>query len=120
MNNKEKACRELLRKIRSGKIKTQSKLEKEKVIVSKKYLLDFVIRNSDISALTRDLRIKKLLKITKGTMIESIVFLAVHYGMRRIEIAGLRWKDINFFHTVSQIAIKKFLEKGIFDKSQNP
>jgi integrase len=38
----------------------------------------------------------KLLKITKGTIIESAVFLTVYYGFRRGEVLGLRWKDINF------------------------
>lgn len=77
MDNKEKACRELLRKIRSGKIKTQGKLEKEKVTVSRKYSLDFVIRNSDIADLTKDVRIKKMLKTKPVRTLSGVANIAV-------------------------------------------
>lgn len=37
-----------------------------------------------------------LLKISKGTPIERAVFLAANYALRRGEILGLRWEDVDF------------------------
>ena len=39
---------------------------------------------------------RALLKSVKGTSIEVPVYLAVFLGMRRSEIAGLKWEDVNF------------------------
>lgn len=41
-------------------------------------------------------QLEQLLTVTKGSNIESAVFLTVHYGFRRGEVLGLRWNDINF------------------------
>ncbi len=41
-------------------------------------------------------KLEALLEKTKGTSIETAVFLTVHYGFRRGEALGLRWKDIDF------------------------
>lgn len=41
-------------------------------------------------------QLEKLLEITKGTIIESVVFIAVHYGLRRGEILGMRYEDVDF------------------------
>ncbi len=41
-------------------------------------------------------QLEQLLTVTKGSNIESAVFLTVHYGFRRGEALGLRWSDINF------------------------
>jgi site-specific recombinase XerD len=41
-------------------------------------------------------QLETLLAATKGTSIESAVFITVHYGFRRGEALGLRWKDIDF------------------------
>lgn len=41
-------------------------------------------------------KLETLLEITKKTNIEAAVFLTVHYGFRRGEALGLRWKDIDF------------------------
>ena len=41
-------------------------------------------------------QLEQLLKVTKGSNIESAVFLTVHYGFRRGEALGLRWSDIDF------------------------
>lgn len=41
-------------------------------------------------------QLDKLIDITKGTIIESAVFLTIHYGFRRGEVLGLRWMDIDF------------------------
>ena len=40
--------------------------------------------------------LRLLLEKVKGTRLETPVFLAVWFGMRRGEIVGLRWKDIDF------------------------
>ena len=39
---------------------------------------------------------KNLLTVSKGTSIEVPVFLAVMFGLRRSEIIGLKWSDIDF------------------------
>ncbi|MEN8908279.1 MAG: site-specific integrase [Clostridiales bacterium] len=41
-------------------------------------------------------QLEKVLEITKNTAIEAAVFMALHYGLRRGEVLGLRWKDIDF------------------------
>ncbi|PKL78904.1 MAG: hypothetical protein CVV25_09740 [Ignavibacteriae bacterium HGW-Ignavibacteriae-4] len=41
-------------------------------------------------------QLETLLEVTKGSNIESAVYLTVHYGFRRGEALGLRWRDINF------------------------
>ena len=40
--------------------------------------------------------IDKLLAACKGTTIEAPIMLATHYGLRRGEIMGLRWCDVDF------------------------
>ena len=40
--------------------------------------------------------IEKLLEFVKGTEIEACVYLGVFCGLRRSEVCGLRWKDIDF------------------------
>ena len=40
--------------------------------------------------------IEKLLELVKGTEIEVCVYLGVFCGLRRSEVCGLRWKDIDF------------------------
>ncbi|MDP4181925.1 MAG: hypothetical protein Q8942_12630 [Bacillota bacterium] len=40
--------------------------------------------------------IEQLLKIVKGTIIETPVLITCYYGLRRSEILGLKWKNINF------------------------
>ena len=55
------ACKELVKSIEKGKIKTQSELEKKKILISRKYRLDTVIRNSDIALFTKNKKVRKLL-----------------------------------------------------------
>ena len=40
--------------------------------------------------------IEKLLELVKGKEIEACVYLGVFCGLRRSEVCGLRWKDIDF------------------------
>ena len=62
-------------------------------------------------------QLEQLLDITKGTMIETTVFLAVHYGLRRGEVLGLRWKDISFYNKTltirnTRVRTTKLVEKA--------
>lgn len=41
-------------------------------------------------------QLETLLEVTRGTNIESAVYLTVHYGFRRGEALGLRWQDLDF------------------------
>ena len=42
-----------------------------------------------------DKQLIKLLKVAKGTPIESAIMLSVNYGLRRGEVAGLMWSNVN-------------------------
>ncbi|MFM9329401.1 tyrosine-type recombinase/integrase [Paenibacillus mesotrionivorans] len=41
-------------------------------------------------------RLEELFEACSGTAIESAVFIAAHYGLRRSEVLGLKWDCINF------------------------
>ncbi|WP_405168617.1 tyrosine-type recombinase/integrase [Paenibacillus sp. FSL H3-0286] len=41
-------------------------------------------------------QLEKLFDVCLGTPIESAVYLAAHYGLRRSEVLGLKWDCINF------------------------
>ncbi len=47
---------------------------------------------------------RKLLDIAKGSRFEAILALALTLGMRRGEILGLRWADVDFEHGVIRIS----------------
>lgn len=47
--------------------------------------------------------IEQLLEVAKGTVMETPIILATHYGLRRGEILGLRWKDIDFTENTLRI-----------------
>lgn len=40
--------------------------------------------------------LEELIKVSKGTKIETAILLGVYFGLRRGEILGLRWQDIDF------------------------
>ena len=53
--------------------------------------------------------VKKLLEISKDTWMYYVIYIAVNTGMRRGEVLGLRWQDINFnnkFISVRQTIVK--------------
>lgn len=54
--------------------------------------------------------IEKLLEIVKGTEIETCVYLGVFCGLRRSEVCGLRWKDVDFDN--STITICNTITRG--------
>lgn len=43
-----------------------------------------------------DNQLRELLEAAKGTAIESAIMLCVAYGLRRGEVAGLKWDNVNF------------------------
>lgn len=73
-------------------------------------------------------QIKYLLKRMEGHSLEDVVWLAAFYGLRRSEICGLRWQDIDFEqnilyvrHKVMQAHVdgKKVIEKSNALKTQS-
>ncbi len=40
--------------------------------------------------------LKQLMSVSKGTVLEVPIFFAIMFGLRRSEIIGLRWEDIDF------------------------
>ena len=40
--------------------------------------------------------LKELMRPAKGDVLESVIFLTLWYGLRREEILGLRWSNVNF------------------------
>lgn len=52
----------------------------------KKYIADFYTADE----------LKELIQAAKGTKIETVIYLAAWFGLRRGEICGLRWSSINF------------------------
>lgn len=51
-------------------------------------------------------QIKQLLTLFEGTLIYPCVVMASHYGLRRSEIAGLQWSDIDFEKKIIHIRHK--------------
>lgn len=76
---------------------------------------------SDI--LTSD-EIKELFEAVKGTKIEFAVLMAAFYGLRREEIVGLKWKNIDFENksfTISCAVTEACIDgKQILVKKDNP
>ena len=50
--------------------------------------------------------VKKLLESVKGTPLETVVYLASWFGLRRGEIVGLRWSSIDLERGVLTITEK--------------
>jgi integrase len=53
----------------------------------------------------------RLLSVISGTTIEPAIILGLYYGLRRSEVLGLRWKDIDFENNT--ISIKNTVVKMI-------
>lgn len=63
-------------------------------------------------------QLKKLRELSKGTVIESAVTLCIFYGLRRGEVCGLRWKDIDFDNRIIHIRnTRTMTNKVIFQDS---
>ena len=48
-------------------------------------------------------QLKEVLRIAKGTNIETAIILAIYYGLRRSEICGLKWNAVDFNHKTIEI-----------------
>lgn len=59
--------------------------------------------------------IEKLLRALRGTEIECEVLLALMLGLRRSEICGLQWRDIDFKH--GTIHVRRAM---VLDEDRNP
>lgn len=64
---------------------------------------------------------EKLLEISKNTPIESAVFITVNYGLRRSEVLGLKWNDINIKERTLSInqAIVKYNKETVIKKPKS-
>lgn len=54
-------------------------------------------------------QLEKLFEVCLGTLIESAVYIAAHYGLRRSEVLGLKWDCINFEEktiTIKEVRVK--------------
>lgn len=66
-------------------------------------------------------QLENLFKVCLGTPIESAVYIAAHYGLRRGEVLGLRWDSIDFKEgtiTISETRVK-FGKKTITKKPKS-
>ena len=76
----------------------------------------------EMSALDPD-GLEKILEVARGTMYFPLIHLATFTGMRRSELCGLRWKDINLQRgTVSISQILHCLKGGqiVIEKPKTP
>ena len=59
-----------------------------------------------------------LLEVVKGTEIESVVTLCVYYGLRRGEVCGLRWADVDMENRILSVKNSRITtNKEIFQDS---
>jgi elongator complex protein 3 len=74
LENKEglAACYELVEKILADKIKDQNQLEKEKILISRKYKLEKLLKNADIIAYCEMHRKKDLFEMKKFLMTKPV------------------------------------------------
>lgn len=65
--------------------------------------------------------LEKMFEIFKGTKLEFAVMMAAYYGLRRSEVVGLQWKNIDFERKVLTIAhtVTEFTLKGKRIESAN-
>lgn len=65
---------------------------------------------------------KKLLSVVSGDLIEPAVYLGLYLGLRRSEVAGLRWKDVDFEKRVVHIrnTVVRFSSLSEEEKTKNP
>ena len=65
---------------------------------------------------------KKLIQAVSGDPIESAVYLGLYLGLRRSEVAGLRWKDIDFDGDLVHICntVVRYTTISEQEKTKNP
>lgn len=64
---------------------------------------------------------EELLKVITGTILSDIVVMTFLYGLRRSEVMGLRWCDVDFENETIRIRHTRVLQKTIVakDKTKN-
>jgi integrase len=53
-------------------------------------------KKSEVGAAYTAEQIKQVMKVFQGDILETVVLLAVSYGLRRSEVCGLMWKNVDF------------------------
>lgn len=62
-------------------------------------------------------QMSQLLELIKGDPIETAILFAIYYGMRKSEILGLKWSDINFEEKIFEIsATRKRVVKEVYEE----
>jgi integrase len=64
--------------------------------------------------------IPQVLDLAKDTEYYSIILTAIHTGMRRNELLGLRWKDVNLDEVVIYLSRSIYRSKGGVTEDQAP
>ena len=59
-----------------------------------------------------DQQISELLRVSKGTPLESAVILCIYYGLRRGEVCGLRWSDVDLTNRILHITSTRTTANG--------
>ena len=56
--------------------------------------------------------LNQLFQVSKGNVLEPIILLTVYYGLRRSEVLGLKWSNIDFKNNLISVAHKVVRTKG--------
>lgn len=85
---------------------------------------DLVIRPKKkqyIGSYYNEEELEKMFQLFRGTKLEFAVFMAAYYGLRRSEVVGLQWKNVDFDRKVITIAhtVTEFTLKGKRIESSN-
>lgn len=64
---------------------------------------------------------KKLLEVTKGSVLHDMIYLTIIYGLRRSELMGLKWNAVDFVNNTITIKHTVVLQNQIVakDKTKN-
>ena len=64
---------------------------------------------------------KELIEVVRGDPIEPVVYLGLYLGLRRSEIIGLRWKDVDFENNIVQVrnTVVQFREVSEAEKTKS-
>ena len=63
-------------------------------------------------------QVKALLETTRGHILETAILLTVYYGLRRSEVAGLMWSNIDFDNRTFVIKVTKVKQKTTIVKER--
>lgn len=54
----------------------------------------------------------ELIRVSKGTTLESVIMMCIQYGLRRGEVCGLRWDDVDMKNKILHISHTRTTAKG--------